>query len=203
MKEAATLRGCDIGSASPTPEGVVVETKRGFMSVGLSADERLFLMHIRIPEFSWAIGSTDDIGSLVEAIAAWRDGMPFDELEARFGFLDLGELARALERREPASSQWSDLLSSDFYAPQRDLLRRIHADETLRGFFPVISHGAVRLRVDPLDARSRQVLVAERNGGRYDVLRVGVPGATWVEVAAGDLIACLHTALNASNPGPQ
>ena len=88
------------------------------------------------------------------------------------------------------------LSASDFYKGQRNLLRRIHADETLRGFFPTISHGAVRLRVEPLDGASRQLLVAELEGERYEVLRAGVPGPTWVEVPAGDLIDHLRAALN-------
>jgi hypothetical protein len=181
---------------SPTPDGVTIETARGFVSVGLAAEERLFRMGIRIPDFAWEIGSTEDLGLLVEAVSAWREGMSFDELQARFEFLDLDEFARALERGEPTSPQWSALLSSDFYRGQRDLLRRIHSDETLRGFFPLISHGAVRLQVDALDGASRQVLVAELDRERFEVIRVGVPGATWVEVPAADLIAYLRAALN-------
>ncbi|WP_327316925.1 hypothetical protein [Streptomyces sp. NBC_01235] len=196
MSEAATLRGCDIGRVSPTPDGVTTETTRGFVSVGLAAEERLFRVNVSIPDFAWSIGSTDDLGLLVEAVAAWREGAPYDELRARFEFLELDEFTRALERGEPTSSQWSALLSSDFYKGQRNLLRRIHADETLRGFFPTISHGAVRLRVEPLDGASRQLLVAELEGERYEVLRAGVPGPTWVEVPAGDLIDHLRAALN-------
>ncbi|MER5405967.1 hypothetical protein [Streptomyces sp. NPDC002769] len=68
--------------------------------------------------------------------------------------------------------------------------------------FPTISHGAVRLRVDAMDGRSRQALVDEAdevdevNGELYEVMRVVVPGASWVEVPAGDLIAYLRAALN-------
>jgi hypothetical protein len=195
VTEAAALRGCDIGRVSPTPDGVTTETARGFVTVGPVAEERLFRVVIHIPDFAWEIGATDDLGLLVEAVAAWREGIPFDELRARFEFLELDELVGALETGEPTSSQWSALLASEFHREQRNLLRRIHADETLRGFFPTISHRAVRLRVDPLDGASRQVLVAELDAERYDV-RVCVPGATWVEVSAGDLIACLRAALN-------
>jgi len=196
MRGAATLCGCDVGSVSPTPDGVTIETARGFVSVGLAAEARLFRIGIRIPDFAWEIGSTEDLGLLVEAVAAWRKGMSFDELRARFEFLELDELARALERGEPTSSHWSALLSSDFYRGQRDLLLRIHSDETLRGFFPMISHGAVCLQLDPLDGSSRQVLVAELDGERFEVIRVGVPGATWVEVSVADLVAYLRAALN-------
>jgi hypothetical protein len=43
--------------------------------------------------------------------------------------------------------------------------------------FPTITHGAVRLCVDAMDGRSRQVLVDEVNGELYEVVRVGVPAA--------------------------
>ncbi|MBT2527948.1 hypothetical protein J7E91_21625 [Streptomyces sp. ISL-99] len=195
MKEAARLRGCDIGPVSPTPDGVAIETARGYVSVDPAVEERLFRMGIRIPGYDWAIGSTDDLGLLVEAVAAWRQGMSFDELEGGFQFLELDEFTRALESGEPTSSQWSDLLSTDFYRRQWNLLRRFHADETLRCFFPTVSHGAVRLQVDRLDGVSRQVLVAELEGERYEVVRVGEPGATWVEVPSADLIACLRAFL--------
>lgn len=62
--------------------------------------------------------------------------------------------------------------------------------------FPTVTHGAVRLRVDPLDVTSRQVLVHELDGERYEIMRAGVPGAAWVEVSAGDLIASLRVALH-------
>jgi hypothetical protein len=62
--------------------------------------------------------------------------------------------------------------------------------------FPTITHGAVRLCVDAMDGRSRQVLVDEVNGELYEVVRVGVPAAGWVEVPTGDLIAYVRAALN-------
>lgn len=195
MEMAAGLRGCDIGTVHSVSDVARIETARGVVTVNLAAEERLFLVSIHIPGFTWAIGSTDDLGLLVEAVAAWREGMSFDELDDKFEFVRLDEFTRALENGEPTSSQWSDLLSSDFYRKQWNLLRRIHADDRLRGFFPTVTHGAVRLCVDPLDGASRQVLVEELEGERYEVMRVGVPGATWVEVPAGDLVSYLRAAL--------
>ncbi|XIG73372.1 hypothetical protein C1N81_08005 [Streptomyces sp. SGAir0957] len=65
----------------------------------------------------------------------------------------------------------------------------------LRGMFPTITLRAVRLRVDPMNSTSRQVLVCEAAPERYEALRVGVPEAAWTEVPAGELIACLRTSL--------
>ncbi|WP_107061921.1 hypothetical protein [Streptomyces cellulosae] len=203
MKAAAELRGCDIGLQPWAADVISIETARGYVSVHPATDERRFRMRVLIPGFtwdtpgfSWEIGSTGDLGLLVEAVAAWREGMPLDELAATFEFLELDEFARAVANGEPASSQWSGLLSSDFHRRQRNLLCRLRADEVLRDMFPTVTHGAVRLRVDPLDGTSRQVLVHELDVERYEVMRVGVPGAAWVEVPTGDLIAYLRVALS-------
>ncbi|MFF5030313.1 hypothetical protein ACFY2J_39795 [Streptomyces collinus] len=196
MKEAATSRGCDIGLAPWAVDDFTIETARGFVSVGAATGERLFRLTVHIPGFTWHIGSTDDLGQLVEAIAAWRDGMAFDELAETFEFMTLDEFVRALENGEPTSSQWSDLLSSEFHRPRWNLLRRLRADEELRNTFPTITHGAVRLRVDAMDGTSRQVLVHEVDRERYEVRRVGVPGDDWTEVPTGDLIAYLRAALH-------
>lgn len=196
MRKAAKLRGCDIGLEPWVADAISIETTRGFLSVDTAAEERLFRLAVHIPGFTWEIGSTEDLGLLVEAVAAWREGVSIEELKQRFEFMELDEFAGALENGEPTSSQWSGLLSSEFHRRQWNLLRRLHADDVLRHMFPTITHGAVRLRVDPLDGTSRQVLVHEVDGERYEVLRVGAPGAAWTEVPAGDLIACLRAALH-------
>ncbi|GAA3788826.1 hypothetical protein GCM10022403_024050 [Streptomyces coacervatus] len=203
MKKAAELGMGEIWPvSSPTDDIIGIETTRGTMSVVPATEERLFRVRVHIPGilwdvpgFNWEIGATDDFGLLVEAVVAWREGVPIDELAARFTFLELDEFAGAIERGEPTSSQWDALLSSDFHRRQWNLLRRLHADEVLRHMFPTISHGAVRLCVDLFDGASRQVLVYEPSEESYEVIRPGVPGADWVEVPTGDLIAYLRTAL--------
>ncbi|MFC4885916.1 hypothetical protein ACFPK5_12060 [Streptomyces beijiangensis] len=81
--------------------------------------------------------------------------MPLDELGARIEFLELDEFARAVESGEPTTLQCAGLLSAEFDRRQWNLLRRLHADEVLGKMFPSITHGAVRLCVDPLDGTSR------------------------------------------------
>ncbi|MFJ8003286.1 hypothetical protein [Streptomyces fagopyri] len=205
MRKAAKLGEGEIWPAPSTTDGIIVKTARGHVSVVPATEERLFRVRVHIPGFAWdipgftwEIGSTDDLGLLVEMVTAWREGVLFDELTAGFRFLELDEFAGAIERGESTSSQWADLLSTDFHRRQWNLLRRLHADEVLRDMFPTISHGAVRLRVDLFDPASRQVLVHELDGERYDVVpRAGVAGtAVWVEVSAGNLIAYLRAALN-------
>lgn len=198
MAEASRLRGCDIGPSSSEPDVVRIETARGFVSVHLATEERLFLVGVHGSGFTWASGSTSDLGLVVEAVAAWRDGMSLDEFEARFEFMWLDDFARALEAGDPTPLQWSRLLTADFHSRQRDLLHRIHSDEVLRDFFPMVSHGAVRLRVDPFDGQSRQVLVVESDEGGYEVLHVGVPQAAWIAVPTDALVAHLRAFLSRS-----
>ncbi|WP_030244493.1 MULTISPECIES: hypothetical protein [unclassified Streptomyces] len=202
MKEAAELREGEIWPAPSTTGAIIVETARGLLSVDPATGKRLFRLRVHIPGFTWdasgltwEIGSTDDLALLSEMVAAWREGVPFDELAVRFPFLQLDAFVKAFERGEPTSSQWAELLSSEFHRTQWHLLRRLHEDEVLRHMFPTISHGAIRLRVDVFDGASRQVLVHELHGERYEV-RTGAPGAAWIEVPADELIAHLRAALN-------
>ncbi|MFJ8104622.1 hypothetical protein [Streptomyces sp. NPDC096132] len=191
MAAVAERRRCDIGPVASAAVPVRIGTDRGVVSVGLAAEERLFLIGIHTPGFTWALGSTDDLGRAVEAVAAWRAGVPLVDFEGAFEFMELDEFAPALEAGNPAPLQWSRLLSSDFHADQRSLLNRIHEDDRLRLLFPTITHGVVRLRVDAMDGGSRQFLVRELPGMRYEVMTVGAE-TDWLEVSAADLIAHLR-----------
>ncbi|QES15397.1 hypothetical protein DEJ45_25480 [Streptomyces venezuelae] len=200
LRQTAQARGRDIGLSPYVTEAVGMESRRGYLSVDTASGERLFRLRTSIPDFGWHIGGTDDLETLVDAIAAWREGVPLEALKARFDFLDLDEFTGALASGEPTSSQWARLLSSEYYRPQRNLLRRLHTDEVLRNAFPTMTHRAVRLQVDPMDYTSRQVLVEETDEGRYSTVTVGAPGATWTEVPDEHLIAYLRTALHETPP---
>ncbi|WP_395360350.1 hypothetical protein ACHGLA_10865 [Streptomyces sp. YH02] len=195
LRQAAEARGCDIGLPPWAVDAVGIETTRGYLSVDTVTEKRLFRLRTHIPDFGWDIGCTDDLGTLVEAIAAWREGVPFDELTARFDFLEIGEFTRALEAGEPTATQWADLLASEYYRGQRSLLRRLHADDVLRNTFPTMTHRAVRLQVDPMYWASRQVVVYEPEEGRYEVRSVRLPSPHWTEVPGDGLIACVRAAL--------
>jgi len=195
LQETARLGGYDVGPLPLGSEVAHVGTARGFLTVEPAAERRLFRLTVHIPGFTWEIGATDDLRLLVEAVGLWRHGTAYEEMAARCAFLDLGEFVRALEAGEPTATQWADLLSAEFHRRQRNLLRRLHADEVLRTMFPTVSHGAVRLRLEPLDPASRQVLVHEEDAGRYAVLRVGAPRATWEDVRGANLIPTLRSAL--------
>ncbi|MFJ2056963.1 hypothetical protein ACIOMM_13555 [Streptomyces sp. NPDC087908] len=200
LRQEAEARGRDIGLSPHATEAVGMETRRGYLSVDTAGGERRFRLRTSIPDFGWDIGGTSDLGTLVDAIAAWREGVPLDALKARFDFLDLDAFTGALAAGEPTASQWAGLLSSAYYRPQRNLLHRLHADEVLRNAFPTMTHRAVRLQVDPMDHTSRQVLVEEPDEGHYSVVRVGVPGAEWTEVPGDRLITYLRTALDEDRP---
>ncbi|MFF4171802.1 hypothetical protein [Streptomyces sp. NPDC001744] len=199
LRRTAERRGRDIGLSpwATDADEAVIDTPRGYLTVtaNTATGERSFRLRVHIPEAGWDIGATDDLGTLVDAVAAWREGVPNGELEARFGFLNLTAFTAALEAGEPTATQWADLLSSAYHRGLRDLLRRLHADAVLRNAFPTVTHRAVRLRVDPMHWESRQVLVRETEEGRYEVLRTGVPGADWTEVPGEDLTVRLRAAL--------
>ncbi|WP_050372990.1 hypothetical protein [Streptomyces acidiscabies] len=142
VRDVARRRGRDVGVPDWAIDYVRVPTTRGYVSVDPSDEERLFRVRVHIPGFSWEIGATDDFGLLVDAIAAWRDGVPFDVLAGEFAFLELDEFVGALDRGEPTAAQWTDLLASE----PGDLLRLLHADDVLRNMFPVISPRGPRAR---------------------------------------------------------
>ncbi|MFF5387230.1 hypothetical protein ACFY5H_02520 [Streptomyces sp. NPDC013012] len=196
LREEAERRGRDVGLPPWATDALGIETTRGYLSVDTEPGERLFRLRVHIPDFGWDIGSTDDLGTLVEAIAAWREDVLLDELAARFGFLDLAGFTGALEAGEPTTTQWAALLSSEYHRRQRSLLLRLHADEALRNAFPTMTHHAVRLQANPMDWASRQVLVRATDGGRHEIVRVGTPGADWTEVPDDELITRLRAALD-------
>ncbi|MFB8420147.1 hypothetical protein ACFC63_32100 [Streptomyces albidoflavus] len=203
MKAAAELRGCDIDLPRWGTDAFSCQTARGYTSVCPATDEHRFHIRVHVTPspveagsgFSWDIGSTNDLGAVVEAVAAWQEGMSLDDLSTRFTFLELAEFAEAVESGAPTALQWEDLLSCDAYREQRGLLRRPHADEVLGNMFPVVSHRAVRLRVDPLDLTSPHLHVHEAEEGRYLVQYGGWPDDGWREVPSGELVACLRAAL--------
>jgi len=172
--ETARLRGRDIGTVQPAFSGVGIDTDRGCFSVDVDSDGRTFLITIRTFPFTWATGLVADLGRVVDAAAAWREGMSVDDFEATFEFMDLDEFARPLEAGNPTPLQWSILVSHDLYARQRPVLSRLHADDTLRTLFPVVSMGTVRLRTDPLDTGvNGHILIDQLAEHTYKVTVVG------------------------------
>lgn len=203
MQKVATMRGYHLRLPPWDTDPFTIETKRGFLSIHPSAELRLFHMRVHIPGFSestagfsWDIGSSTDLDEVVAVVTAWCEDMPLEEMQAKFACVELEEFSRAIDTGEPTALQWSGLLSSEFHQRQRGLLRRLHADEALRKAFPSVTHGAVRLTLDPLDSGSPQILVQELDGKRYEIMRVGAPGSDWVDVQSGDLIAYLRSHLN-------
>lgn len=85
MREAAKLRGCDIGLAPWATDAISIETARSFLLVDPAAEERLFRLDVHVPGHTWEIGSTGDLGLLVEAVAAWREGTPTEPLDTKSG----------------------------------------------------------------------------------------------------------------------
>ena len=156
-------------------------------------ESRMFLIDINIPGSAWAIGSTDNLELLVDAVSAWRNGMPLDDFEQQFSFMRLDSFARPLASGDVTSQQWKEVLTEDFYAPYRRLLTRIHEDDRLRTLFPTFTHGVLRLRAHPLDPSPEGAfLVASLAGDSYRIKVVGESATSHVVNSLGDLIEYLR-----------
>ncbi|MFF2820313.1 hypothetical protein ACFVT9_32895 [Kitasatospora cineracea] len=192
---AAGERGVTLGPVEPRGPEARLETGRGTLSVSISAERRQFLFGVHTPGFTWATGSTDDLGALVEAVSAWWHGMPLDAFEAAFPFVRLGRFARALEAGDVTPEQWSVVLESEFHAPDRELLRALHADDLVRGLFPTVTHGTLRLRERPIEQGGRHFLVDRLDGERCRVRLVGRPETTGETGTFDELVGRLRELL--------
>jgi hypothetical protein len=158
----------------------------------LSKERRNFLIDISVPGFNWASGSTDDLGSLVEAISAWLEGASLREFEANFSFMCIGEFAQGLEAGNVTELKWAEMLSSDYYLKQRDALSHIHADSELRELLPTVSHGVVRLSVNPLSPQVGDNFLIDVLPGRgYEVRVAGKRNEVRLCASLDDLIVHL------------
>jgi len=150
-------------------KSAVVESARGRMSMLLGKRERMFSLDIRGHGFTWADGMTDDLRQLVAAVAAWHRGIPVDEFAGTFPFMRLGRLARGYESGDPTAAQWEWLRTTEVYEAERPLVEAAHADGRLRGLFPYLSHGILRLSTELGRQGAREIQICPVAGGAYEV----------------------------------
>ncbi|TXS56985.1 DUF6193 family natural product biosynthesis protein [Streptomyces sp. t39] len=159
----------------------VTESGRGTLRVSLATESRTFFLGIHERRFVWAEGATEELDSLVDAIAAWRGGMPVDDFAARFPFMTPGRLARAREAGDVTRAQWDWLRTAEVHADERALVTAFHEDGRFHRFFPVLTHGVLRLGLDGGDPEAGAIAVApEDKAYRVTDTRSSGPG----EVAA-------------------
>ncbi|MFI9102510.1 DUF6193 family natural product biosynthesis protein [Streptomyces fildesensis] len=126
-------------------------------------------MAIQGQGFTWAEGATDDLGDLVEALAAWRDGVSVDDFAGMFTFMMPGRLARAHESGDPVLAQWNWLRTAEEFSEERPLVEAAYADGRFGYFFPVLSHGTLRLRSVHRQQGDEEVSITPLSGDSYRV----------------------------------
>lgn len=148
---------------------LLVETGRGSLMVYLALKKRDFFLRVDEAGFAWVCGSTADIGILAEAIADWRQGMPLDDFARKFPFIELGEMARALERGDIVAAQWEWALAHNYYVAEHSLLAALHAAEGLSELMPAVSHHSVRLSFDWRRVDERYLVIDPPRDHRYRI----------------------------------
>ncbi|MGW0946298.1 DUF6193 family natural product biosynthesis protein [Streptomyces sp. NPDC002623] len=195
LESLARESGLDVGtpysehaSGPGRYRSAVIATDRGTMSMLLGKRERMFSLDIRGRGFTWADGMTDDLRELVGAVAAWRSGLPVDEFAGAFPFMRLGRLARGYESGDPIAAQWEWLRTAEVYDRERPLVEAAHANGRLRGLFPYLSHGVLRLSTELGRQGAREIQICPVSGGSYQVEDTGSGDGVRNAVALGEAI---------------
>jgi hypothetical protein len=144
-----------------------LDSSRGRASVQLGSQSRTFYLAIRGQGFTWAEGATDDLEGLIDALAAWRDGISVDDFAGRFPFMMPGRLARAHESGDPVSAQWIWLRTDAEFSDERPIVEEAYLDGRFSDFFPTLSHGTLRLRSVRRQQGSPEVRITPLSGGSY------------------------------------
>ena len=174
LDTALRKQGRPTGEASLRSEAtgdtpLLVETERGSLMVYLALKKREFFLQVDEGGFTWVCGATADIGILAEAIVEWCHGARLDDFAHKFPFIELGEMARALERGDIVAAQWEWILGNDYYASEHPLLSALHAVESLSELMPAVSHHSVRLSLDWRRVDERYLIVDLRQDHCYRI----------------------------------
>ncbi|MFF7243494.1 DUF6193 family natural product biosynthesis protein [Embleya sp. NPDC008237] len=176
MELTAGKKGLDLGqlySDYASGPGLLataeLNSSRGRASIQLDSQSRTFYVAIQGQGFTWAEGATEDLNDLVEALAAWRDGVSVDDFTGRFPFMMPGRLARAHDSGDPVPDQWNWLRTDEEFSEERPLVEAAYADGRFGDLFPSLSHGALRLRSMDAQNGAAEVRITPLSGGSYRV----------------------------------
>ena len=114
----------------------VIDTGTGKVLFGIAADRRVFSITIFVGSLEVASGGTSEIPGVLAVAAAWRSGISYEEIEARFPFMHVLELARVLVASDPVAAMWDWLLGDEVFASWRPVVEGAHRHPVLRRFFP-------------------------------------------------------------------
>ncbi|MBR7836442.1 hypothetical protein KDL01_24405 [Actinospica durhamensis] len=167
--------------------GVKLTTARGFATILLGAERRIFLVGIYESGIEWATGSTTNLDGALAAVAAWREGANIGRFTSDHPFMIPGELANAHERGNVAEAQWENLLGSGYPSSCLPLLAKLHNYEALRGLFPEISYGEIRFKVHPAQ-HGRGVIFVQEKGAEYRLREVGAESKEYRVGSLGEVV---------------
>ncbi|MET7864697.1 hypothetical protein ACWEOS_12660 [Micromonospora taraxaci] len=94
LVETATRHGLDIGRVSAPDQGrsrftcAELHSDQGVVCVKLGSQARYFMIDLRVSGEVLARGDVMDLLQVAQVAAAWRAGLPFTELTARFPFME-------------------------------------------------------------------------------------------------------------------
>lgn len=157
----------------------LIDTGKGRILVGIAADRRLFFADIWNGRLEMASGGMPEPSDVLAVAAAWRSGISYDELEARFRSIHVKPLARVLAAPDPVTAMWDWLLGDETFAGERPLLEAIHQHPVLRSFFPDFQwHGLALSRKHDLQEGSEltgdeDVMIWHAGPGGWAVERRG------------------------------
>lgn len=172
VERLASSFGLSLRGLANCVGGVKLTASRGFATILLGADQRVFLVGIYEPGLEWASGSTTDLASALSAVAAWQEGAGVEDFVADYPFMIPGELALAHERGNVAEAQWENLLTSDYPSSCLPLLAELHAYDVMRKLFPDISYGEIRF-TSPPPPQGARVIFVRGDGAEYRLREVG------------------------------
>jgi hypothetical protein len=161
-------RGARVDSAVPDREP---------MNFNIGAVERWFLISGWSRGVQLVSGATPDLGEVVRAAAAWRQGASLSEIHEAAAFVDVDTMALAHERgpADAVAEHWRLLRigwrSDDRFRFVADIIEAAHAAPVLRQLYPYTSHATLCFSTCTGYPYSNDIPVIEpREGGGY-VLR--------------------------------
>ncbi|MFJ9246518.1 DUF6193 family natural product biosynthesis protein [Streptomyces sp. NPDC101776] len=125
-------------------------------------------------------GSTDNLAEVGEAVRAWHDGVPLEEIRRAAPFVHLTGRFEVPDRdpAQLAESEWRHLrceaaeLEYHWRETHQALIETAYAEPALRALYPFTSHWALRFATD---TRPRLTIVgpmlSARGDGEYEVSR--------------------------------
>lgn len=139
-RKSITLSGVRAPDGPEAQNYASVGSDRGWVSVTLGIELRVFIVRVGREREVWASGSTEDLLEAVRVAALWQQGCTLRQLHERFPFMTYGRLAQGWEDGDPVGAQWEDVLADPDLERLRPLLRAARAHPRLGQLFPAVTH---------------------------------------------------------------